>query len=392
MVLAVVGIIALAAAMRVAVASLSPVLAEISADIAVPSAVVGLIGAAPPVSFAVFGFLTPVFARRLRVELLAVIAALVSALGLLARAFSTDAIGLVATTLVAFAGIGVGNVLLPALVKKYFPDAVGRMTTVYVVSMSTATLIPPVLAVPIADAAGWRFSLGIWAIVGAVACIPWLMLLVRARSGVDQVIEQPDPRLLGRLLRTPLTWALIGVMVVTSATVYGLFAWMPTIMQEQAGVDPATAGSMLGVFGGMGLPFGLVIPILAARFGAVRSITVAAMVPGLVGVGGLLWAPTLAPWLWVVLMSLPTAFFPLVVVLFGLRTRSHATTVALSGIVQSIGYGAAAVFPILFGIIHEGTGVWDGVLWILAVLFVIGIPAGFLAARPGSVEDHWERV
>lgn len=389
--LAVAGIVALAAAMRVAVASLSPVLAEISADIAVPSAVVGLIGAAPPVSFAVFGILTPMFARRARVELLAVLAAAISAVGIVARAFSTDALTLVLTTLLAFAGIGVGNVLLPALVKKYFPDAVGRMTTVYVVSMSAATLVPPALAVPIADSVGWRWSLGVWAVTGAVACVPWLLLLRRARSGSDGALEEADPRVLARLMRTPLTWALLGIFVVNAATVYGLFAWMPTLMQEQAGVDPVTAGLMLAVFGGSGLPFGLIIPPLAARFGAIRSITIGAIVPGVVGVAGLLWAPTAAPWLWVVLLALPTAFFPLSVVLFGLRTRSHVTTVALSGAVQSAGYGMAALFPLGFGVLHSVTGGWDAVLWVLAGLFLLGIPAGFLAARPGSVEEHWER-
>ncbi|MEV8761135.1 hypothetical protein AB0067_28080, partial [Klebsiella pneumoniae] len=70
--LAVAGIVLLAASLRVAVASFSPVIPQISAEIALPSGVVGLIGAAPPISFAVFGILAPLLARRVRLEVLAV--------------------------------------------------------------------------------------------------------------------------------------------------------------------------------------------------------------------------------------------------------------------------------------------------------------------------------
>jgi CP family cyanate transporter-like MFS transporter len=148
---------------------------------------------------------------------------------------------------------------------------------------------------------------------------------------------------------------------------------------------------LLGVFGGMGLPFALVIPFIVERFGAVRSLFLGTTVPGLAGVAGMLWAPTSAPWLWVLLLSLPTAMFPLVMVLVGLRTRSHTTTIALSAAVQSIGYSVAALFPVVMGAMHEGTRGWESSLWLLAALFALGIPAGLVAARPGAVEDMWER-
>ena len=62
--LALVGIVLFAFSLRSAVASLSPVLAFISADFAVPPAIIGLIGTAPPVCYAVFGILTPQLERR----------------------------------------------------------------------------------------------------------------------------------------------------------------------------------------------------------------------------------------------------------------------------------------------------------------------------------------
>ncbi len=53
--LALVGIVLVAFSLRSAVASLSPVIDHVAADFPVPTAVVGLIGAAPPVCFALFG-------------------------------------------------------------------------------------------------------------------------------------------------------------------------------------------------------------------------------------------------------------------------------------------------------------------------------------------------
>src|SRR5690606_40299407 len=68
-----------------------------------------LIGTAPPVCFAIFGLLTPLFERRLGLERVTVIALTAIALGLVLRGFSTDAASLLLTTALIFAGVGMGN-------------------------------------------------------------------------------------------------------------------------------------------------------------------------------------------------------------------------------------------------------------------------------------------
>ncbi|MDF2555085.1 MAG: yycB 1, partial [Microbacterium sp.] len=108
-------------------------------------------------------------------------------------------------------------------------------------------------------------------------------------------------------------------------------------------------------------------------------------------IAGLVLAPTAAPWLWVVLLGTCPLLFPLVLVLLNLRTRTHEGAVALSGIVQSVGYAIAAVFPFGVGIAHTLTGGWTVPLGMLAVLMIAGIPAGIIAARPRTVEEEWSR-
>lgn len=389
--LALAGIVLFAFSLRTAVASLSPVLGFIGADFAVTPAVVGLIGTAPPVCYAVFGILTPQLERRFGLERLAVVAMAVAVIGMAWRGLAVDALTLLLSTAMIFAAVGVGNILLPPLVKKYFPDRIGLMTTIYSTTMAVATFSPPLVAVPVADAAGWRLSLGLWAVFALVAMIPWIAMLVRGRGDEAADIEAASPQAFRRLWRLPLAWALVVGFTVSGVLAYTSFAWLPTLLHDEAGVTPAAAGALLSLFAAMGLPCSLLVPVLVVRFNATRVLFAVSVVSGLAGIAGLLVAPALAPWLWVVLLGIAPLLFPLTLVLLGLRTRSHETAVALSAFVQSIGYAVVALFPVGIGLIHGWTSSWTVPLIVLAAVVAAAIPAGVIAARPHTVEDEWER-
>jgi CP family cyanate transporter-like MFS transporter len=93
----------------------------------------------------------------------------------------------------------------------------------------------------------------------------------------------------------------------------------------------------------------------------------------------------------VALFGLAPLLFPLVLVLLGLRTRTHEGAVALSGFVQSLGYGVAALFPLTIGLLHETTGGWQVPLLLLAGALVVACPFGWIAGRRRTIEDEWER-
>ncbi|MCC2032939.1 MFS transporter [Microbacterium allomyrinae] len=397
--LALVGIVLFAFSLRSAVASLSPLFDHISADFDLPAAVIGLIGTAPPVCYAVFGLLTPALERRFGLERLAVAAMIVVTLGLIARSLAPNSGLLLAGTALVFAAVGVGNILLPPLVKRYFPDRIGLMTTVFSTTMAAATFVPPLLAVPVADASDWHVSLGLWAVFALVAMIPWIGLAVRrasadrlaSLSGDDDDIEQTSPRAFGRMWRLPIAWALLVGFAVSSTLAYTSFAWLPKILVDIAGVTPAVAGVLLALFGFMGLPASLAVPLLVTRWNATRVLFAVAVVTGLTGIAGLLFAPSAAPWLWVALLGLAPLLFPLVLVLLGLRTRTHEGAVALSGFVQSGGYAIAALFPVGIGLLHDATDSWTVPLIVLGCVVAAAIPVGVIAARPHTVEDDWEQ-
>ncbi|MBS1906930.1 MAG: MFS transporter [Actinobacteria bacterium] len=433
--LAVLGIVLVAFSLRSAVASLSPVVDHVAAEFPMPAAVVGLIGTAPPVCFALFGLLTPLMERRLGLERVTVIALVAVTVGLVARGIAVDATTLLLATALVFAGVGMANILMPPLVKKYFPDRLGLMMTLYTTVMAFSTFLPPLVAVPVADAAGWRFSLAMWAVFALAGTIPWLLMLMRARversaagTLADPAPSDPDPsdpappegagagsdrlsfedatalstgpivvapsssRAFGRMARIPLAWVLAAVFGTSASMAYTAFAWLPTMLVEHAGTTPQAAGFLLSLFAFIGLPASLIVPVLIVRFRATAALYVIGALGAAAGLLGLLLVPSPSlVWLWVLLYGLAGLLFPLALVLISIRAREAETAVTLSGFVQSVGYVIAAIFPFLLGLMHTATGGWQVPLIVLIALLAASIPAGIYAGRPLTIEAAWER-
>lgn len=391
--LALVGVVLVAANLRTAVAALSPIYAEIRVDVAVDSIGVGLLGTLPPLCFAVFGLLAPVFRRVLRLESLVVVALLAITAGHLLRGASTSFAMLVLASILTFAGMGVANVTLPPIVKKYFPDRVGAITSLYATVMTLFALMPPLVAVPIADAFDWRIAVALWAVFGLLALAPWVTLWLRDRAPSAAVAHDDDAPtvVLGRAWHSPLAWALALLFGMTAINVFAVFAWLPEIVHDVAGVAPAEAGALVSVYAAVGVPLSLVVPVLATRLHSVRPLIWIAAVSYVVGYTGLLVAPGAAIWLWIVIAGIGPLTFPLVLVLINLRTRTAEGSIALSGFTQGIGYFIGALGPLLVGVLHEATGGWTWPVVFLMATVVFVVVGGLVVARPHLLEDDWHR-
>ncbi|WP_400993573.1 CynX/NimT family MFS transporter [Agromyces sp. GXQ0307] len=387
--LALLGILLVAFNLRTAVASLSPILDLVERDIPIPTALVGILGMLPPLCYAVFGIATPVLTRRAGLEPVLVGALVALVAGSAARGLAGSAWWLFAASALTFAAVGVGNVLLPPLVKRYFPDRIGLVTALYVTALSVSTFVPPLVAVPVSEAAGWRTSFEIWAAVALVALVPWVALLVHPRrTAPPELPEEAEPGLLRRAFRSPLAWALATVFSIAGFNAYAVFAWLPAMLADVAGTSPAAAGVLLAVYAAMGLPVSLVVPALATRPGRVRAMVAIAAGTIAAGWAGLLLAPGNVTWLWVALAGIGPLLFPLSLVLVNLRTRTHAGSVALSGFVQSVGYVVVALGPVAVGLLHEATGAWTAPMLLLLATSVPALVAGMVVARAGFLEDE----
>ncbi|WP_285041893.1 MFS transporter [Plantibacter sp. LMC-P-059a] len=389
-VLALVGIVLVAANLRTAVTSLSPIFAEIDGDIGVGSVGLGLLGMLPPLCFALFGVFTPRLVRRLHLEPVLLLALGSIVAGHLVRSLAPNFAVLAIGSALCFAGIGIGNVVLPPLVKKYFPDRVGLVTSLYATVLSVSTFLPPLIAVPVADVAGWHVSLGVWSIVAMLAVVPWIELIVRERRDAraaavtDPEIEEPRGRVL--VHRSPIAWAIAAVFATSSLNAYAMFTWLPTIVTDVAGVTAAQGGLLLSLFSAMGVPASLIVPMLVARLRNVAVLVYVASACFVLGYLGLLLWPATLTWLWVLLAGLGPLLFPLALVLINLRTASHDGAVALSGFVQSVGYTLGALGPLVVSLLHAVTGSWTVPLLLLLATGALCAIAGRITGRPTTIE------
>jgi len=390
--LALAGILLVALNLRAAVVALSPIAAQISRDVPLDSVVLGILGAAPPLAFALAGALTPRVTARLGVERTLLVGIALVALGQVLRAVVPHAPVIVVASVVAFLGIGIGNVLLPPLVRRYFSDRIGGVTAGYVTVQTVGATVAPLIAVPVAIAAGWQTSLGSWALVAAIAAVPWIAELVRAHGREPQdaaaaAAMQPEAPLAGGMWRSPTAWAMAAGFATTAAVAYTVFGTFPALLADVAHVDEATAGALVAVFSLGGIPLSIVMPPLAARLRSSVGPAVATIVLNAAGFLGLLVAPGLV-WVWMSCVSLGAAFFPYSLALVGFRSRTHAGSVALSGFMQAVGYIAGALGPLLVGVLHAVTGNWTGSLVLLLIALVPLVPAAVVLRRPRLVEDE----
>jgi CP family cyanate transporter-like MFS transporter len=287
---------------------------------------------------------------------------------------------------------GVGNVIVPGLVKLYAPRAIGSVTAAYTTAMSISSATPTVLGLWISDVYGWRWSLASWAVVSLVGALPWLLVVPFAKArGIAQTqdtsIAEPQPHS-STLWRSPTAVSVMVIFSVSGATAYTWFAMLPVILVDISGLSAAQAALSLGLFAVIGIPLSLAIPPLGARRGWAPKLVTAAVVFGVLGIGGLLVIPTVLPFLWVTLLGLAPLAFHLSMTLIGQRTRHHIVALDLSGFVNTMGYTIAALGPLLVGLLFQATGTWTVGLIILGSTVLIQIPAIWVLARESFVEDE----
>ncbi|KAA6216959.1 CynX/NimT family MFS transporter [Streptomyces filamentosus] len=405
LVLVPVGLVLAALNLRPAITSLGALLEEVSADLHMSGTVAGVLTSVPPLCFAAFGITAPRLARRFGPA--AVVCAGMAAIcsGLLLRPFATGTAAFLAASALALMGIAVSNVLMPVIVKRYFPDRIGSMTGLYSMALALGTSLAAALTVPMTDALGgdWRIGLGVWGALAALAVLPWLPLL-RDRTGAARTERgapaggsapaggtAPTAPAAGAaprpMVRSRTAWALACFFGLQATGAYITMGWMPQIFRD-AGVPASTAGVLLAVTMVMGVPLAFVIPRLATRMRNQAPIVIALGSCGLVGYTGLFLAPAGGAWAWAVLLGISNCAFPLALTMIGMRSRTGAGVVRLSAFAQSVGYLISIPGPLLVGVLYQHSGGWGVPIALMGGLMVPQMIVGSLAGRDRTIEDE----
>ncbi|MET7295127.1 CynX/NimT family MFS transporter [Streptomyces griseoloalbus] len=409
--LIVVGIVLAALNLRPAITSLGALLEEVRDGLGMSGSVAGLLTSVPPLCFAVFGVTAPRLARRFGAG--AVVCAGMAAIGagLLIRPYAGGTAAFLATSALALMGIAVSNVLMPVIVKRWFPDRVGSMTGLYSMALALGTATAAAVTVPLTDALGgnWQSGLAVWAALAAAAVLPWVPFVrerggapgdVRERGGAPgdrtPAREHEGPARAGRapaeapalrITRSRTAWALAVFFGLQATAAYITMGWMPQIFRD-AGVPAGTAGLLLAVTMVMGVPLAFVIPRLATRLPQQGPIVLALGVSGLVGYAGLYLAPAAGAWAWALLLGVANCAFPLALTMVGMRAKTGAGVAQLSAFAQSTGYLLSIPGPLLVGVLYQHSGGWGLPIALMAGLMIPQMVVGVLAGRDRTVEDE----
>ncbi|THJ66753.1 CynX/NimT family MFS transporter [Arthrobacter echini] len=374
-----IGVLLIAVNLRVSFISVGPVLENISADLGLSSPAAGLLTGLPLIAFAAFSPVAPGFAARLGLDRALWLSLLILAAGIVLRSLPVPGLIWAGTALIGVA-IAFLNVLLPSLVKRDFPLRVSQVTGIYTAAQATMAAIGAAVVVPVAQTspAGWRLALGIWvgvALIAMAVLLPWMY------RGDQGAVRSAAPELAYRSpWASALGWQVTVFMGLQSIGYYVLMAWLPTI-ERSRGVPASTAGFHLSVF--------LLISVFASLAAGwvlhrgrdqrlVAATTSALMVATFLG---LAFAPGLTL-LWVVLGSIGCGSLIVVALsLFSLRSVNFSQAASLSGMAQSVGYGLAAVGPVLFGALRDLSGDWTLPLVVTAGIMVVLTFLAVLAGR-----------
>ena len=373
--------------LRPGASSVGPVLAEVRDGLATTEGVAGALTGLPGFCFAVFGALAVGLARRVGATTGIMLGLVAVAAGLLLRSVAgSTALFLLLSTL-ALAGMAVGNVLVPAWIKRHGGSHEVALATIYGSGLIVGGSLGSLLTAPLADAAGgWRPALGAWGLAAALGLPVWAWLTrsLDRTTGSRSTEAAPTSR---RIFGSPTAIAMTVLFAVQAMHAYVQFGWLPQIYRD-AGLSATYAGALQALLSGITIIGGLAMPTVIARSRTLAPYMLLFGALIVVGYGGLLLAPTTLPWLWAVLLGVAGFAFPTVIALITARTRDPAVTARLSGFVQPVGYLLAGLGPVAVGLIHSATGDWTLVLWLLVATAVPFTWAGLRVSRPVLVDDE----
>jgi CP family cyanate transporter-like MFS transporter len=356
--------------------SASALLPEIRRALQLSPLVAGLLTTLPVVCLGLFAPLAPRLARRMGAEKTMFCVLLLLALGTALRGLAPPAALFLGTAL-AGASVAIGNVLLPGLVKRDFPQQGALMTGLYTMALCAGAASAAGLTLPIEHALGGTLhgALAAWALPAAAVAAIWLPQVGHGARRAAQ-----DPVHVEGLWRDGLAWNVTLFMGFQSALAYSVFGWLVPILRER-GLEPVVAGSVVSMSVMIQALSCLAVPHVAVRGKNQSVINVTLCTIAVTALVGLLFAPLSTVWLWAALQGIGQGgLIAAAMTVIVLRSRDAHVAAQLSSMAQCVGYLLAAVGPLAVGVIRSWTGsfAWCAVLFVL-----LGSIAGINGWRAG---------
>lgn len=381
-------IILLGSILRTPITGIGSIIGIVKDILNINNTLAGLITTIPLVAFAVISPLASKFSNKYGLEKTLFYSTIIITLGLLFR-FYINVYVLFITTFIIGVGIALGNVLLPAVVKKYYPTKLGVMTGFFSVIMTVTASISAAVSYPIAssnifgETFSLALSLNIWIIV-ALCCI--VVYFYIAKNNNKVLGDKGNNSKKTNIFRSPKLYTVTISMGLQSALYYSSVSWFGQIMVDK-GFSNAEAGLLLSISQFAQFPATFLMPILADKIKNKLIIPVFIVLSYFISLVGLLYVNS-NMFIMVIIMILFAlaggGSFSYVMYLFSVKTRNSVEASQVSGVAQSGGYILAAIFPPLLGYIKDISS-WNSAMYILLITVGILFFAMIHCSREGNI-------
>ncbi|MEV4799492.1 MFS transporter [Nonomuraea sp. NPDC049421] len=365
-----------AANLRPAIAAVSPLVDQIRADLDLSATGVSLLTTVPTLAMGVCAPLAAYAGRRYGLQSGVLAGLVIIALATAARLLGESTWLQLSSAAIVGAGIAIAQTLLPAVVKTRFAARAGLVTGLYTAGLGLGGAVAAGVSAPLADALGsWPGALASWAVLALAGIALWSA--AKGSLSLDDVPAPAGPVTRQMPWRSGVAWHITMLSAVNSALYYCELAWVTPLLHDDAGRDAASAGGMLTVMISIQVVAMLAVPaLLGERRGPWAGLALT-MTLTAAGFLGLAYAPATGTWVWIAALGVGHGgLFTLVLTLPVLAGRDPGEAGRISAMAFFVGYGCAALAPLLVGALRDATGDFTlafSVLGVLGLLMLVPI-------------------
>lgn len=360
--------------LRPMMAAIGPLLDRLQHDLGLSSAQASLLTTLPLVLMGVCALAGPWLQRWMgEVRGIALGMALIG-LASTARFIVDSSNGLIISAAVAGTGIAMVQALMPAWLKRHYPDRAGSLMGLFTTGIMGGAVVAAAGAAPAAAMGGWRLVLGMAGVPALLALIAWWRYAGGQQGRGDSVVLP---------YRSSRAWSLLVYFGVGTSAYTLVLAWLPSYYVD-LGLSGVQGGYLLGAVSLMEVVAGLTVSAVIHRFSDRRPLLSVVILLILSGLLCLILAPVPLKVPVVILLGLGIgALFPLQLIVTLDHAKTPAQAGALLAFVQGGGYTIAGFMPLLAGVLrdHLASLAWAwigmalGALVLLVMTWRMGRPA-----------------
>jgi len=356
-------------------ASMAPLVATISTDLAISNTAMGSILGAWPLVYIVVAIPCGAFVDRAGLKWALFLAAILMAASGALRAIAPDYI----TMFLAVGIFGIGGPLIsigaPKAIAQWFRGRErGIAMGIYITGPSLGSVLSLSLTnsvlMPAVDNE-WRAALMVYAVIVLVAGFAWFVL---AANPINRSVEAAAKKggtmgdqiaVFGALLRIPSVLLVLAMSVGIFFFFHGMGNWLPELLRH-GGMGPAEAGLWASIPVAVGIVGSLIVPRYATP---PRRFAILLVLFASIGVGAVLLFSTQMPSIIASLAVQGLGRGSLMAIALLVLMETRGVDAGHMGAAGCLFFSAAEIGgvlgPISIGVVADLTGGFDGALWMM---------------------------